>query len=251
MTALDDVLGGENLYDAVVKGYMFVSSETDSIYKNHLWKTGKGYLSGDEITGENGGFRAFSLFHPNVHLAYKNYQNNGDHFFEIEQYLEKRNGQLIVSRIKIIKEIELKGLTVDYATKSARHALPNYEVMFGGDDRPRKAIETAETYFRDPSRSNRAASGAAAQAIEQIASFCSARLDTRAAGHAVRSAYSANISAAVDSVTKSVFAAAQAAEHAVRSAEHAVSQSDSKLAGSAEEKWQKGILEKLVKIYYI
>jgi len=64
----------------------------------------------------------------------------------------------------------VKRVCVEIAIFCAREVLPAFEAEYPGDDRPRKAIEAAEAYLRDPcGRTMDAAADAAAYAANAAA----------------------------------------------------------------------------------
>ena len=97
---------------------------------------------------------------------------------------------------------------------SAELVIENYEKIYPKDDRPRKAIEAAKKYLRDPTEENRSAAYSAARSADSAA---------RSAYSAARSADSAARSA--DSAARSADSAAHSADSAARSAAYSAARS--------------------------
>lgn len=118
-----------------------------------------------------------------------------------------------------------KKQNVLYAIYSAGQCLHYFEDKYPKDDRPRKAIEAAKTYVKNPSAKNKSAEKAAEKAAE-------------------RAAWSAAESAA----ESAAWSAAWSAESAARSAE-SVAWSAESAAWSAESAMYIKILKYGIKLY--
>ena len=205
----------------VVNGYKFLSQDMRSRYGDRpRWSLGVPLTYDGKIRPCSSGFHA-SL---DLYSAYRN-SPIGDRLFEVEArgVVEGEDGLFAAREMMLVREIDSESLSIDYAINCAKHVLRHYEEIYPGDDRPRKAIEAAENYLNSPSEKNRSAARSADWSAES------------AAESAARSADWSDWSAW--SVAKS--AAKSAAESA----------GWFNNGFSEEEKWQKKLLEELVKKY--
>ena len=92
--------------------------------------------------------------------------------------------KFVASEMKIIKRLPVKKILVKFAVLCAKRCLTNYEKEYPNDDRPRKAIEAAENYVKNPTKENESAAWSARSAR-------SARSAGSATWSAARSARSA------------------------------------------------------------
>ena len=234
LQGLERLLGLKKPSPEVVKGYKFVSEFNNEFLGSRNWELGRWYICDsvmvmgrneffdrrklelgkwkvyDDSLNDNRIFHAYS----DLHSAFSDVSVE-DRLFEVEACdASSGKGAFAASKMRLVREIDLKRLSTDYAVNCARHVLPNYEKAFPEDDRPRKAIGAAENYLRDPSAG-----------------------DLRAAARPSGSIWP-------DRIILSAFSARAAADSAVQSAEYANS-------AAKEKKWQKRLLEKLVQKYYI
>ena len=108
-------------------------------------------------------------------------------------------------------------LSVLIAVTSAKKVLPVYEAKYPGDLRPRKAIEAAEEYIRDPTATSADAAHAAANAAYAAANAANAAA-AAAADAAANAAAHAAANAAYAAANAAYAAAANAAANAARAA---------------------------------
>ena len=143
----------------------------------------------------------------------------------------------------VLEHIMNKKQSVGLAIFSARLCLDIFEKEYPEDDRPRKAIEAAEAYLKNPCEKTksaaRSAAGSAADAAARSAAEYAARY---AAGSAADAAWSAARSAA----DAAWYAAGSAARSAAGSADSAARSARS-AAGSAA-KIAKKIIEEAIRI---
>ncbi len=228
---LSDILSGkqkdsrtETAQEPTIKGYKFVSEDLRSYSGDKpQWALGVMLTYNGEVKPGYGGFHASS----DLRSAFNNILPRGDRLFEVEArgVVYGERGLFAAKEMKLIREIDLKPLSVEYAIGCARHVLPKYENKYPNDDRPRKAIEAAEKWLKEPTEENR----------------ISAAFATASAALSAGSAESA--AASVGSATSS----AESAAWSAATAWSAESAADSAM----EEKWQAGLLEELVKKHYL
>ena len=241
---LSDILSGkqkdsrtETAQEPTIKGYKFVSGDLRSYEGDRSqWTPGVMLTYNGEVEPGSRGFHASY----NLYSAFNN--NPGDRLFEVEArgVLYGRGYMFAAKEMMLTREIDLKSLSVGYAIGCARHLLPNFEKKYPNDALPRKAIEAAENWLKEPTEENRISARSIAWSFPSVvhsdlaADWC--------AGSAAWFAGSAALAAA---------------ESAARSAAESVALSSqytdySYTAYSAtEEKWRANLLEELVKKHYL
>jgi len=146
----------------------------------------------------------------------------------------------IVSDNKVIRILYTKMISVKWAVSCAKHVLHIFEEKYPNDKRPRKAIEAASNWIKDPSGKNKQA----CQDIDFGDVYYTASYDDNAASYAVKSAY---VSASY--VVKTVyndFHATRVANSAYAAYAHYVSELFSDPNKSLEIKWQCKKLNQIV-----
>jgi len=124
----------------------------------------------------------------------------------------KGDDKVTCERMRLVKVWKWeKEDSVALAIFAARLCLKNFEDVYPNDDRPRKAIEAAENYQKNPSEAVESAAESAARSAESAA-----RSAESAAESAARSAKSAAWSA--ESAARSAESAAESAARSARSA---------------------------------
>ena len=121
-----------------------------------------------------------------------------------------------------ITRLMTKPQCVQYAIFSAKQVIKIYEDRYPRDDRPRKAIEAAEKYLKEPTEENKNAAYAAAYAYAVAAVHAAsdaAYAHAAAAAYAAAdasyaAAYAADAAAAVHAAADAAYAAAYAADAA-------------------------------------
>jgi len=83
----------------------------------------------------------------------KSYNNPYDAF----QNRDFKNNLCIVSDNHVIKILDNNLISIKWALSCAKHVLHIFEEQYPNDKRPRKAIEAASNWIRDPSEQNRKA----------------------------------------------------------------------------------------------
>ena len=230
----------ETAQEPTIKGYKFVSEDLRSYAGDRpRWTPEVMRTYNGKVKPGSRGFHASS----DLRSALDN--KLGDRLFEVEAHgvVYGDGGMFAAKEMKLMREIYLKRLSVEYAIGCARHVLPKYENKYPDDDRPRKAIEAAEKWLKKPTKENmlsaKYAGSAARSAAESAGS--TAWYAGSAAGSAAESAADSAGSTAL-----TAWAAARSAGSAALSARSAGSAAWSK----TEEKWQTGLLEELVKKHY-
>jgi len=160
------------------------------------------------------------------------------------QVLEE-NDKLVCTDMKIIKTYEFtKKMAIELAIFSARLCLHNFEKWDKTDKRPRKAIEAAKRYLKNPTQKNRSAARSAARSAESAA--------RSAAWSSAGSAWSVVWSAAEFSAESAARSAARSArsvaESATRSAWSAVWCAAKSARSAARSDTKQKIENKLLKI---
>ena len=235
---LSEILFGKQ---RTIKGYKFVSEGLSSCENlrscevdRPQWTPGVALTYNGKVRPYDGGFHASS----DLRSAFDN--NLGDRLFEVEArgVVYGDGGLFAAKEMKLTREIDLKPLSVEYAIGCAKRVLPNFEKKYPNDDRPRKAIEAAEKWLKEPTEENMLSAKYAG--FVAFSAAWSAAGSTWSAGYAADSAV-----AAADSADRS---AHWSAKSAAWSAAHAAS---SAADSAMEEKWQTNLLEELVKKHYL
>ena len=133
-----------------------------------------------------------------------------------------------IDRLWVVRQWQTKKVSVQFAIACAERCLPNFEKVMG-DNGPRKAIEAAKAYLKNPSMRTKQAARSAARSAYSARSVYSA---ARSVYSAARSAYSAARSAA-DSADSADSAARSAARSAADSAADSVYSAADSAARSA------------------
>ena len=108
----------------------------------------------------------------------------------------------------LVEKIANKKQSVQIAVFSARLCINEFEKAFPNDNRPRKAIEAADAYIKNPCEKTKSAAKAAAEAAWSAAEAWSAKAAAWSAAAAARSARSAAAAAAAWSAAEATWAAA-------------------------------------------
>ena len=187
-------------------GYKFVTSNIKSKEGNITWKLGEWQKHKGKIELCESGFHACK----EPRDAFRSYIY-GDRFFIVEARGEivKADDKFVASEMRLVKEINLKMVSVKWAVYCARSVLNIYEKKYPNDNRPRKAIESAEEWLKNSTEENKIAAKAAR-------ADWAAEAAARAAEAAARAAKAAAKAARADWAAE---AAARAAEAAARAAE--------------------------------
>ena len=198
----------------VVKGYRFVTNDLRSKHGAVRWRVGEWQHVGGELSLCNLGFHACK--EPTDSLEYV----FGERWFSVEAKGTFLFGddKFCCSDMRLVKEIPVTVIK-RWAVECAKHVLPIYEKHYPNDNRPREAIDAAERYLADPSEENLKNLRDAAWDAARDAAWVAARDADRVAAWV---------------------AAWDAAWVAARAAAHVA-------AWTAEIKWQKRLLNRLIK----
>ena len=144
-------------------GYKFVTANMKSREGNITWKLGEWQKHEGNIVPCESGFHACQ----EPRDAFENYIY-GDRFFIVEARgkIKKENDKFVASEMRLISEVDLKRVSVEWAIYCASLVLSIYEKEYPTDNRPRKAIEAAEKWLENPNEKNRIAAKAAAAAAK-------------------------------------------------------------------------------------
>ena len=193
-------------------GYKFLTADMKS--KNGdsgVWKMGEWKKHEDELVMCESGFHYCKKSIEAFEYVY------GDALVVVEARgkSETEGNKTVVAEMRVIKRVDTKKVSVQFAIACARRCLPNYEKAYPKDDRPRKAIDAAEAWCLNPTEETaRSAARPAAESAESAA-------------------WSAAAPAARSAAWSAESAAAPAARSAARSA-------------SAERKWQNETLKSII-----
>ena len=126
-------------------------------------------------------------------------------------------------------------LLASWAADCAEHVLPLFTAKYPEDDRPRRAIETAQAWSRGEASVGETREAAfAAHAAARSVSDAAAREVARAAGHAVATAHMADHELG-------------AAAYAIKAVRLAAPEPDAMAAGERECRWQREQLPEAVR----
>ena len=196
--------------------YKFLRTGYKSENGDHKWKVGKWYEYDGDIEMCESGFHCSK----GIYQAFSHIRGEILTEVEVAGKHEVQDDKEVWEKMRVVRSWKwTKKDSVLFAIFAARLVLKNFEKEFPCDDRPRKAIEAAEAYAKNPTKKNREAARAAESAAESAAwaaesvtesAWLAARLATRSAAWAARSA--------ARSATRSAAWAAEAAESAARAA---------------------------------
>ena len=229
-------------------GYKFVTANMKSREGNITWKLGEWQKHEGNIVPCESGFHACQ----EPRDAFENYIY-GDRFFIVEARgkIKKENDKFVASEMRLISEVDLKRVSVEWAIYCASLVLSIYEKEYPTDNRPRKAIEAAEKWLENPNEKNRIAAKAAAAAAWAAAGAAWASWATAAAAKAADAAAGAADTAAGAAWAgdAAAWAAAEGAAATAWAAEAAAAKAAD--AAWAAEKKQNTQLKKIIKKWVI
>jgi len=135
---------------------------------------------------------------------------------------------------------------VQIAISCAERVLPIFEKKYPKDKRPRKAIQAAKRYLKNPTDKNKKAAAAASYAASYAAADAAADAAYAAAYAADAAADAVAASYAASYAADAAYAAADAAADAASYAADAVAASSYAADAAAERKWQAKEIRKVV-----
>lgn len=196
-----------------MKRYKFLMTGFKSENGNMKWEIDKWYHE-DKISICNKGFHC-----SNTILDALSYVR-GEIVCEVDTKGKsiKQGNKSIWSDMKVVKAWEwTKNDSVALAIFSAELCIENFEEQYPEDDRPRKAIEAAKAWLKNPMEENEMAARSAARSAAYSAAYSA----LSAAYSAHFAAYSAARSDAYSAASSAVDSAASSALSAARSASSA------------------------------
>ena len=191
--------------------YKFLRTGYKSEIGDHKWKVGKWYEYDGDIEMCESGFHCSK----GIYQAFSHVQGEILAEVEVAGKHEVQDDKEVWEKMRVVRSWKwTKKDSILLAIFAARLVLKNFEKEFPNDDRPRKAIEAAEAYAKNPTKKNREAAKTAESAAESAAEAA-----WSAAESAAESAESAAWSAV--SAAESARSAAWSAESAAESARSA------------------------------
>jgi len=171
------------LGNPVTKQWKFLKEGFKSGHGDTKWKTGKWQVHKGDLKLCESGFHASN----GIYKAFSYVQ--GEILAQVEcggKHLDDNDGTKSVwEKMRVVKAYKWeKQDSVLFAIYAARLVLDIFEKRYPNDDRPRKAIEAAEVYVKNPTEKNRAAARAAAGAARAAEAAGAAGAAARAAGAA-------------------------------------------------------------------
>ncbi len=164
------------------------------------WKKGKWFIE-DNISICNRGFHASeNVIHAMGYVSCEVLAK-----VEVRGEVIRQDDKQVWSEMRIVEAYEwTKEDSVNLAIYAAELVIDIYEKKYPNDDRPRKAIEAAKAYLKNPSDAAADAAYAAYAADAAYAAAYAARAAARAAAYAADAAY-----AAADAARAAAYAAAK------------------------------------------
>lgn len=171
---------GIDMKTKTTTGYKFVTSKMKSMNGDQKWKMGKWYKHEGKLEICKSGFHASPTPLDSLEYIY------GNRWFVVEARgeIQQDGNKFVASEMRLVQEIPVKKVVLPFAIFCARRCLANYEKKYPDDSRPRKAIEAAEKYMKNPTEENRIAARSAADAAGSAAWFAAGSA-ADAAGYAV------------------------------------------------------------------
>ena len=207
--------------------YKFLRTGYKSEIGDHKWKVGKWYEYDGDIEMCKSGFHCSK----GLYQAFSYVQGEILAEVEVAGKHEVQDDKEVWEKMRVVRSWKwTKKDSILLAIFAARLVLKNFEKEFPCDDRPRKAIEAAEAYAKNPTKKNREAAKAAESAAESAAWAAESVAESAwaeawaAARSAAEAAWAARSTArsATRSTTRS---AASAARATTRSAAESVAES--------------------------
>jgi len=146
--------------------YKFLRTGYKSENGDHKWKVGKWYEYDGDIEMCESGFHCSK----GIYQAFSYVQGEILAEVEVAGKHEVQDDKEVWEKMRVVRSWKwTKKDSVLFAIFAARLVLKNFEKEFPCDDRPRKAIEAAEVYAKNPTEKNREAAESAAWAAESAA----------------------------------------------------------------------------------
>jgi len=146
--------------------YKFLRTGYKSEIGDHKWKVGKWYEYDGDIEMCESGFHCSK----GIYQAFSHVQGEILAEVEVAGKHEVQDDKEVWEKMRVVRSWKwTKKDSILLAIFAARLVLKNFEKEFPCDDRPRKAIEAAEAYTKNPTKKNREAAKAAESAAESAA----------------------------------------------------------------------------------
>jgi len=204
--------------------YKFLRTGYKSEIGDHKWKVGKWYEYDGDIEMCESGFHCSK----GIYQAFSHVQGEILAEVEVAGKHEVQDDKEVWEKMRVVRSWKwTKKDSILLAIFAARLVLKNFEKEFPNDDRPRKAIEAAEAYAKNPTKKNREAAESAAWAAESAAwvaesvtesAWATAWVTAKSAAEAAWAARSTARSATRSTAWAAAWAATKSAAWSVRSA---------------------------------
>ena len=215
--------------------YKFLRTGYKSENGDHKWKVGKWYEYDGDIEMCESGFHCSK----GIYQAFSYVQGEILAEVEVAGKHEVQDDKEVWEKMRVVRSWKwTKKDSILFAIFAARLVLKNFEKEFPCDDRPRKAIEAAEAYAKNPTKKNREAAKAAESAAESAAWVAESVAESawaeawETAKSAAEAAWAAR-STARSATRSTAWAAAKAAESAAESAARSATESAWATTGAA------------------
>ncbi len=151
---------------SITTRYKFLRTGYKSEIGDHKWKVGKWYEYDGDIEMCESGFHCSK----GIYQAFSHIRGEILTEVEVAGKHEVQDDKEVWEKMRVVRSWKwTKKDSILFAIFAARLVLKNFEKEFPGDDRPRKAIEAAEAYAKNPTKKNREAAESAAWAAESAA----------------------------------------------------------------------------------
>ena len=170
--------------------YKFLRTGYKSEIGDHKWKVGKWYEYDGDIEMCKSGFHCSK----GIYQAFSHIRGEILTEVEVAGKHEVQDDKEVWEKMRVVRSWKwTKKDSVLFAIFAARLVLKNFEKEFPCDDRPRKAIEAAEVYAKNPTEKNREAAESAAWAAESVteSAWATAWVTAKSAAEAAWAARSA------------------------------------------------------------
>ena len=206
--------------------YKFIRTGYKSNLGNHKWKVGKWYTHEGGLDMCNAGFHCSK----GIYQASSYVRGEILTKVEVEGNCIVENDKEVWGKMRIIKSWKwTKKDSVLLGIYAAKLVLKNFEKEYPSDDRPRKAIEAAEKYVRNPTTKN----GSAVGSTVWTAAWSTAGTAESAAGAWAAESAGAAAESAAESAAGAAWSAAKSAGAAAKSAGAAAESAAETAAGAA------------------
>jgi len=212
--------------------YKFLRTGYKSEIGDHKWKVGKWYEYDGDIEMCKSGFHCSK----GIYQAFSHIRGEILAEVEVAGKHEVQDDKEVWEKMRVVRSWKwTKKDSVLFAIFAARLVLKNFEKEFPCDDRPRKAIEAAEVYAKNPTEKNREAAESAAWAAESAAWAAESVTESAWATAWVTAKSAAEAAWAARSAAEAAWAARSTARSATRSTAWAAAWAATRSAAWATE----------------